>query len=230
MKLGEEARIDLDAFKLAGSRYSHLRYAIKRGERDGLSFELIPPEQVPTVLPALRQISDGWLQSRGGREKGFSVAAFTPRYLAAQSVALVRQAGQPVAFVTVMATDLQAEATIGVMRRLPDASPYAMEYLLTQLALALKTAGYNCLSLGMTPLAGLSQLPLTSHWHRLGGLIWRHGNRLYDFQGLQRFKNKFDPVWEPRYLAASGTVAPFVALADIAVLTGGRKAAKLCAA
>jgi phosphatidylglycerol lysyltransferase len=226
MKLGEEARIDLAGFSLAGSRWSHLRYAVKRGERDGLSFELIPPDRVMDVMPALTAISDGWIESRGGREKGFAVAAFTLRYVAAQSVALVRQAGRPVAFVTLMATDCQAEATIGVMRRLPDASPYAMELLLTQLALHLKNAGYACLSLGMTPLAGLSQRPLTSHWHRVGGLIWRHGNRLYDFQGLQHFKNKFHPVWAPRYLAASGTVAPFVALADIAVLTGGRKAAK----
>ena len=230
MKLGEEARIGLAGFTLAGSRWSHLRYAVKRGERDGLSFELIPPERVMEMLPALKAISDGWLESRGGREKGFAVAAFTLRYLTAQSVALVRQAGRPVAFVTAMATDLQTEATIGVMRRLPEASPYAMEYLLTQLALTLKNAGYECLSLGMTPLAGLSQRPLTSHWHRVGGLIWRHGNRLYDFQGLQHFKNKFHPDWAPRYLAASGTVAPFVALADIALLTGGRKAAKMSVA
>ena len=178
----------------------------------------------------LQAISDAWLDKLGGREKGFGVAAFSPRYVAAQSVALVRQEGKPVAFVTLMRTDAQAEATIGVMRRLPEASPYAMEYLLTQLALKLKDAGYSCLSLGMSPLAGLSQMPLSSHWHRVGGLIWKHGNLLYDFQGLQRFKNKFHPVWEPRYLAASGMVAPFVALADIAVLTGGRKAAKAAAA
>ena len=226
MKLGEEARIPLDGFTMTGARWSHLRYAVKRGERDGLSFELLPPDQVPAALPMLKGVSDGWLEAHGGREKGFAVAAFTPRYMAAQSVAVVRQGGWPVAFVTLMATNSHDEATIGVMRRLSGASSYAMEYLLTQLALELKGSGYRCLSLGMSPLAGLSQMPLSSHWHRVGGLIWRHGNRLYDFQGLQRFKNKFHPEWQPRYLAASGMVAPFLAMADIAVLTGGRKAAK----
>ncbi len=49
-----------------------------------------------------------------------------------------------------------------------------------------------------------------------------HGGAVYDFQGLRRFKNKFAPHWEPRYLAATGTVGPFVVLADVVALTGTR--------
>ena len=66
---------------------------------------------------------------------------------------LVRQADKPIAFVTFMTTDLNTEATVGVMRHLPDASPYAMEYLL-QLALHLKEAGFRKLSLGIAPFSG----------------------------------------------------------------------------
>ena len=53
-------------------------------------------------------------------------------------------------------------------------------------------------------------------------MIWRYGTRLYNFQGLRAFKNKFNPAWEPRYLAASGTLSPFVILADATALIGGR--------
>jgi phosphatidylglycerol lysyltransferase len=44
---------------------------------------------------------------------------------------------------------------------------------------------------------------------------------LYNFKGLRTFKGKFDPVWEPRYLAVSGSLGPFFALADAAVLAHG---------
>jgi phosphatidylglycerol lysyltransferase len=115
------------------------------------------------------------------------------------------------------------------MRHFPDASPYAMEFLFTHLALELKRAGFGRLSLGVAPLSGLATTPLSSTWHRVGRLLWRHGTALYDFQGLHRFKNKFTPRWEPRYLAANGAVDPFVALADVVALTGARATAAMSA-
>ena len=73
----------------------------------------------------------------------------------------------------------------------------------------------------MTPLSGFGAHPLASRWHRLARFLWSHGRRFYNFQGLHAFKGKFAPVWEPRYLAASGVFGPYLALADIAVLIGG---------
>jgi phosphatidylglycerol lysyltransferase len=221
MKLGEEAHIALPEFDLKGAHRSHLRYALKRGERDGFTVERINPEEIAANLSVLRDISDAWLESRDAREKSFSVAAFDDTYLAAQSVLLVRQHDQPLAFVTFMTTDLHTEATVGVMRHRPDASPYAMEYLFTQLALHLKAAGFQSLSLGIAPLSGMQPTPLASPWHRVAGFVWRFGGRFYNFRGLRGFKNKFTPRWEPRYLAASGSIGVFITLADLSLLAGG---------
>jgi len=221
MKLGEEARLALGAFDLAGSHRSGLRYALKRGEREGLALELIPPAEVPAAMVDLEAISRAWLATRHAHEKSFSVAAFVPAYLAVQSVALLRQNGKPVAFASLMSTERRGEAGIGIMRHTDGASPYAMEFLFTRLALDLKQQGFTSLSLGMAPLAGLGRGPLASYWHRIAGLLWEHGGRVYNFQGLRSFKGKFQPEWEPRYLAATGTIGPFVALADVAALAGG---------
>ncbi|APR36049.1 bifunctional lysylphosphatidylglycerol flippase/synthetase MprF [Paraburkholderia sp. SOS3] len=223
MKLGEEAHIALPAFELKGSHRAHLRYALKRGERDGFSTDMIEPACVPDALPVLREISDAWLESRVAREKSFSVAAFTAGYLAAQSVMLLRQHGKPLAFVTFMTTDLNTEATVGVMRHLPGASPYAMEYLFTQLALHLKSAGFRSLSLGVAPLSGMRPTPLASPLHRGAALAWRFGGWFYNFRGLRSFKDKFQPRWEPRYLAASGSMSVFLTLADLSRLAGGAR-------
>jgi phosphatidylglycerol lysyltransferase len=96
-----------------------------------------------------------------------------------------------------------------------------MEFLFTSLAQRLREDGFDRLCLGMAPLSGINRSPLASRWHRIAGLVWEHGGRVYNFQGLRTFKNKFHPVWEPRYLAASGAIGPFVALADVVVLAGG---------
>jgi phosphatidylglycerol lysyltransferase len=222
MKLGEEACIALDTFGLQGPRRANLRYALKRGERDGLSAEVVDSMGVAALLPVLAEVSDAWLGGRRAGEKGFSVAAFDAGFLEAQSVMLVRQLGRPVAFATFMTTDLLTEATVGVMRRAPAASPYAMEYLFTKLALHLKQAGFHRLSLGMAPLSGLEPTPLAASWHRIGHTVWRCGGRLYNFRGLRTFKDKFNPDLQPRYLAASGTLGPFLTLADLALLLSGR--------
>jgi phosphatidylglycerol lysyltransferase len=52
-------------------------------------------------------------------------------------------------------------------------------------------------------------------------LVWELGGPIYNFQGLRTFKNKFHPVWEPRYLAASGAIGPFITLAEVATLASG---------
>ncbi len=220
MKLGEEARVELAAFSTQGSAGSALRYALKRGEREQFDLEIIPPGEAGRVADILTGISDAWLAARKAGEKAFSVAAFTPEFVATQYVALLRQAGQPVAFVTLMTTDLRTEATVGLMRQTPDASGYAMEYIFTRLALYLKDAGFSVFSLGVAPLAGITRTPLSSSWHRVAGVLWRHGGRFYGFKGLRAFKSKFHPTWESRYVAASGSVGPLIALADVVALTG----------
>jgi phosphatidylglycerol lysyltransferase len=218
MKLGEEAIVDLPGFHLKGGASSHLRYALKRGERDGLQFELLCPEQTPSRLDDLADVSGQWMDARRGEDKGFSVASFDRNYLSRQHVGIVTEKGRPVAFASVMTTASGVEATVGLMRSATPNSPVAMEFLLTRLMLALRELGYARFSLGVVPLAGLRAAPLSSGWHRIAALIWKHGDRFYNFQGLRTFKNKFRPRWEPRYFVAAGALGPFVALADAAAL------------
>jgi phosphatidylglycerol lysyltransferase len=220
MKLGEDAVIDLAAFTLKGGQAAHLRYALKRGERDGLEFEWVPPDRVGARLPELAEISSQWLESRRGDEKGFSVAAFEPKYLTRQYVGLLIEGGRKVAFVSVMVPPAGREATVGLMRSCGAKSPVAMDFLFTKLILMMRELPLEKLSLGVAPLAGLKLAPLSSRWHRFARLIWKHGDRFYNFQGLRLFKGKFNPNWEPRYFAASGTLGPFVALADAVALIG----------
>jgi phosphatidylglycerol lysyltransferase len=107
------------------------------------------------------------------------------------------------------------------MRYADGAPPGVMEFLFAELLLWGCANGYRWFSLGMAPLSGFEQHRLAPLWNRLGALLFRHGEHFYNFQGLRAFKDKFDPVWEPRYLAAPGGLAiPFV-LTDVAALISG---------
>ena len=221
LKLGEHASVSLPDFSLKGARRANLRHGVSRAEREGLSFEVLPVAAVPAQLPVLRAISDVWLDEHSAGEKGFSLGAFDEAYVQRQPVALVRQGERVVAFATLMVTDRQVEASIDLMRHLPEAPRGAMDFLFVKIMLHFQAQGFQRFGLGMAPLSGMAEHPLAPNWHRVGRLLFAHGEHFYNFQGLRAFKEKFDPVWQPRYLAAPGGVAPLLVLADTATLIGG---------
>jgi len=220
-KLGEYAMVPLASFSVQGSTRAHLRQALSRGERDGLSFEVCPPTAMPSLLQELKAVSDAWLAEHATREKSFSLGSFEPQYLCHTPLAVVRHQDRVVAFANLMSTDTKAEATIDLMRYTPDAPKGVMDYLFVKLMLHCQTEGYRLFGLGMAPMSGMSTHYNAPHWQRLGRLVYRHGETFYNFRGLRAFKQKFDPVWEPRYLCAEGGIQPLIVFTDIAALVSG---------
>lgn len=221
VKLGEEATVPLAGFSLEGSSRRDLRQAHRRAERDGLRFEWIEADGVPALVEQLRAVSDAWLAAKHSREKGFSLGRFDPTYLQRFPCALVRREGEIVGFANVWASGGRQELSVDLMRHRPDAPPGVMDFLFTELLLWGAREGYGRFSLGMAPLAGLEAHPLAPLWHRLGTAIYRHGEHFYNFRGLRAFKEKFEPQWQPRYLAGPGGVALPGVLLDVAALIGG---------
>jgi phosphatidylglycerol lysyltransferase len=221
LKIGEEARVPLHDFALEGPARADLRQARSRATRGGASFEIVQPENLPAIMPALRKISDAWLTEKSTAEKRFSVGAFSEKYVSNFPVAVVRSEGTPSAFANLWPSGTRDELSIDLMRFGPDAPRGAMDYLFIELMLWAKAQGFKWFNLGMAPLAGLERHPLAPAWHRVGNFVFRHGEHFYNFEGLRRYKAKFDPVWEPRYLVAPGGVALPRILIDVSVLIAG---------
>ena len=220
-KLGELAIVDLRTFELKGSRFANLRQSYNRALRDGLSFEIVPVDGVCDILPDLKTVSDAWLAHHNTREKTFSLGAFDEAYVMAQPVAVVRLQGRIVAFATLMVTDTKAEGTVDLMRFAPDAPKGTMDFLFTAILEYLREAGYGRFNLGMAPLSGMARREAAPVWDRVGGTLFEHGERFYNFKGLRAFKAKFHPRWEPRYLAVSNGAGAALALMDVTFLIGG---------
>ena len=75
--------------------------------------------------------------------------------------------------------------------------------------------------LGMAPLSGLENRALGTLWNRFGSLTYRFGENFYNFQGLRQYKEKFDPTWEPMYVASPGGLALPRILTNLAALISG---------
>jgi phosphatidylglycerol lysyltransferase len=73
----------------------------------------------------------------------------------------------------------------------------------------------------MAPLSGIENRSLAPLWNRVGALAYRFGENFYNFQGLRQYKEKWDPVWEPTYLASPGGLALPRILTNLAALISG---------
>lgn len=220
-KLGEQAIVNLPGFDLKGGEWLKLRRSVNRAERDGLAFSWIPADQVAAHLPELRAVSDMWLNAHNAAEKGFSLGRFDNDYLCKSPVAIIRLEGRIVAFASVMTASSERDTFIDLMRHIPGTHRGMMDLLFVRIMEKLKADGFQTLNMGMAPLAGLSNHTCAPLWHRLCRFVFEHGEKLYNFRGVQSFKAKFDPQWQPRYLVAKGGALPLSALCDVTLLIAG---------
>jgi phosphatidylglycerol lysyltransferase len=217
-KLGEEACVDLASFHLDGAERKPFRLVLNRFARAGLTFRVVPVEEVPALMPQLQDVSDAWLREKRMSEKGFSLGFFAPEYVLRFPVAAVEEAGRVTAFATVWPGPDGTELSVDLMRYRPDAPRNVMEALLLNLMLWGKAEGYRRFNLGMAPLSGLEVSAIAPAWTRLGNWLFQRGEALYNFQGLRAYKEKFHPAWEPRYLAYPGGLALPRITADVSAL------------
>ncbi len=222
-KLGEEAILDLATFSLEGTKWKHFRHAVNRIEtREGFGLAVLPPAEVPARLPDLKRISDDWLESKEAREKQFSIGSWSEAYLRRFPCALViDHLGDPVAFANVLTGPGRQELSIDLMRYSRAAPEGVMDYLFVKLLQWGKTEGYAAFNFGMAPLASVGEFSGARLWEKLAHLLFRHGEGLYNFQGLRAYKAKFHPTWVPRYMAYPEFWEWPLAVMQVSVLIAG---------
>ena len=220
-KVGEAAAVPLESFRIEGRRRGNLRRAWRKAGEEGASFQVLAPNQVSDHLPELAAISDAWLAAHAGAEKGFSMGGFNPGYLCEFPVAVVRFEGRIVAFANLWITAARSSFSMDLMRYAEDGPKNIMDYLFVELIEWGREQGYEAFEFGMAPLAGLEDRPLAPMMSRVGRLFFDRGEDIYNFQGVRKFKDKYDPLWQPRYIAAPHKWAIPLLLADVGLLSSG---------
>jgi phosphatidylglycerol lysyltransferase len=201
MKFGETAQVSLDEFTTEGKHGKKFRTVVNKLENKGYQFQVLQPPFDKKMLNTLKEISDSWLDGR--QEKGFSLGYFDEKYIQLAPIALVSDEEDNIqAFVTFLASNGPNEASIDLMRYdLKTAPNGIMDYLFVKLLLHFKEEGVTFFDLGMAPLSNVGTEKHSFLQEKVAYLIYAFTNRFYSFSGLRQYKQKFNPIWSPRYVA-----------------------------
>ncbi|WP_281281397.1 bifunctional lysylphosphatidylglycerol flippase/synthetase MprF [Pseudalkalibacillus caeni] len=200
-KLGEEAYVDLNVFSLSGKKNASLRAVKNKFEREGFQFEMVSPPFSTSLLEELEHVSTEWLG--GKKEKGFSLGFFDRDYIQLTPLAVLRDSeGQLKAFATIMPVYDNGESlSIDLMRHTSDTPNGTMDMLFLSILQHARDKGYRWFYLGMAPLSNVGQSRYSFVSEKIAALIYKHGNFVYQFKGIRKYKEKFRGRWEPKYLA-----------------------------
>ena len=201
MKFGETAKVNLTEFGLVGKSGKKFRAVINRGENSGYSFKIMSPPFSKEFMDELENISNDWLSGR--EEKGFSLGFFDRDYLSLAPVACVLdKSGKVQAFANFLVCNTKTESSIDLMRYDPQTERNGiMDYLFVQIFLYMKEIGVVYFDLGMAPLSNVGQNDHSFVEEKLAFLVYTFATRFYSFGGLRKYKEKFSPSWEARYLS-----------------------------
>lgn len=210
-EIADEAVVDLATFSLQGSKRANLRHSVTSARRAGLTIAPYAHWQDEQIAA----VSSEWLRTKRGGELGFTLSRMDD---------VAGQLGDRATDLWVALDaggDVQAWCTwrhylggrgrvIDVMRRRTNAPNPAMDYLIAGTLEHYRDAGLERASLASVPR--------------------EHGaaaERIYPTRSLRAYKQKFDPRWEPRWLAVPALWQRPFALAAIssAYCPGGMRRA-----
>ena len=228
--IGEEPVLRLADFTLEGAEMGDVRRSWNKLKREGFEARHFRPRENPfeaagamglegEIARQLAAVSAEWLRSHPGEEKGFCMGRFDIHHLREVwlAVAWNPAARRVEGFLTWTAMPARGGWALDLMRRRGDAPSGTMEFLVADCAEEAKRRGESALSLSLSALAkaeGPAADGEPTAVTRARALLVKHLTRFYPFEGLFRWKAKFRPAFEPRYLVvAYPSALPRVALA-----------------
>jgi hypothetical protein len=202
--VAREAYVDVDSFTLAGPRMANLRHSESRARRDCVSVAWMPRSQCsPAVVEQMRMVSEQW--TGGRRQLGLTYGRFDDTPMDALVGLAWSESGRLEAFTTWRPLPAGRGLVLDLIRRRSQASPGSVELLVVEAIGQARQLGLGWLSLG-----AICERP-ARRWLRLA----MRSTERYGHDSLRKFKEKFAPRWENRYLCLPRGPAGVLALAAL---------------
>lgn len=219
IKLGDEITVELSNLDIEQEDKTYLKQIWQVGNTNNLSLKIYNAGELS--FDKIKTIIDSSPYKKQEKIRGFSLGKLTENYLQNFRIATIDYRGEMIAFANLLETDTKQLAKVDLIQAVPNAPKLTIEYLLAATALKLKEEGIKHFSLGLSPVAELKPHKNAPLAFRLGSLAFRRSYSFYNVAGLNRFKEKFHPNLEARYIAIPPGVDPFIILTDIAALIAG---------
>lgn len=203
--IADDTIVDLPGLAFTGKRWSHVRTALNRGDREGVTFKLTTlSEETWGVRQQMRAISESWVGEKDLPEMRFTLGtlheAEDPEVRVALALSAVGDVEGFLSWLPVYGPGGERRGwTLDLMRRREDGFSPVMEFLIGASARTFAEEGAQILSLSGAPLAheaGEGDGQIARLLSQLSTIL----EPLYGFASLHRFKQKFNPRYEPIYL------------------------------
>ena len=218
IKAGEEARVPLKSFKLEALPSADLKNTFQRfKEKEEYSFEVLPKGGGTALPPELKKISEEWLSKNKTREMGFSVGFFQEKYLQNFPLAVARREGKVEAFASLLEGEGKEEIQVDLLRSSQEAPAALEDYLLLEALQWAKEKGFKWFNLGTAPLLDVEESPLAPFKDKVASILSPYAQAL-KLPDIRKEKERFNPDWSPKYLAASANLPLGAAFSNIQAL------------
>lgn len=211
-KIGQEAVIDIVRFNQTTANNKTFRHIRNKFTKLGYCCEWLSPPHNKAVLKDLKRISDSWLKRPGRAERGFMLGYYSPAYIQQCRLLVVKNgSGSLEGFINQLPMNIRNEANFDFLRHKEDSPTNINDFMMLEFIRGLGQQGYKTLNMGLAPLAGLDRAAGSagSAISNFLNFAYTAVGRFYSFQGLARFKSKYEPVWLDRYIIYKGGLVGF---------------------
>jgi lysylphosphatidylglycerol synthetase-like protein (DUF2156 family) len=208
VQIAEDTLLPLEGLQFTGKKWQDVRTALNKAARDGITAQWWTyPQAPPDLAGQIRQISQTWVADKGLPEMGFTLGGLDelndPDVRCLLAVGADGKVHGITSWMPVYAGGRPVGWTLDFMRRNTEPGTFrgAMEFLIATAATAFRAEGAHFISLSGAPLARLDRGERPSALQRLLDNIATTMEPVYGFRSLLHFKAKFQPVYQPLYLA-----------------------------
>lgn len=198
--IGSQPVWELDRWHETVVGVASLREQFRRARAKGVTIRELSTQEAESH-PQLKRVLAEWLKGRRFSPLHFLVEFDTLDFLPDRRTFVAERHGEVVAWLNLCPIPQRNGWLTEQFPRLKSAPNGTMELLMHTAATTLAAEGSDFLTMGLVPLSSESIATPKPPWLQ-AVLLWTraHGDRFYNFDGLEKFKSKFRPHhWEELY-------------------------------